>query len=613
MRGARAVALFLVLLSLVLAPLREAAACGAFAARRPTEGELAARLPYLTVEQVLLVWDEETGTEDFIREARFDRADQAFGFVVPTPTKPEVAAVAHAPFDALRKAYPFEPPDAPTGGAGIGAVGKGAGAGAAPPPVVVLSEQRIGSFTAFTLSATDAGAFDRWLEENGFAMTPEAKPWLAHYVALKFFFVAFRYEPKDDAGAATPGMTSETVRIRFHTPNPYYPYMEPIHPHFGAEPSKERMLTGWLVTRKPMLPVAARTRNGYRWARPWTNGTRQTPTLEALSSVVGDLRSILPKSTGSLVVQPFRDLKGSREGFGDVLLVPADGEPVDAERSNARRFLLPVIDPSLLEEDTKTGEVDAAVVDSGSSIASPPPAPSAAPPSAKSCSVTVPGAEASGSWDAGCIALALALVVARRRALLAPSLALVLASTSSCGRTAPNSGDASADGSAASGKTSAPAPEVLPSREIREQAALEILGGRTPPESARLNRGSWIAPDQQPGPRRPAVPGEVVLEAPRVTGGQVPDAARVVAGLRPRMRQCYGVGLDLRPTMKGKLTITAKVASNGAVSSADVTANTGIISAVAACCAAAVRRAQFTVDGDKDVSIAFSMTFEPKK
>jgi hypothetical protein len=143
---------------------------------------------------------------------------------------------------------------------------------------VVLTQQRIGRFTAFTLAASEAGAFERWLTHNGFAMSDEAKPWLAHYVALQFFFVAFRY---DRAGDHSPDMTSQTVRIRFQTP---------------------------------------------------------------------DLRAIVPEAP-DLVVQTFRDLKPSRVGFGDVVFAPVTPAKFGPAAIAERRFLLPVVDPSLLAPD----------------------------------------------------------------------------------------------------------------------------------------------------------------------------------------------------------------------------------------------------------------------
>jgi hypothetical protein len=87
---------------------RDAGACGMFA-RAPglAEAELLASTPYLAVERSLVVWDRETKTEDFVREARFERADQSFGFVVPTPTEPAVSGVKNGPFDRLQKKMPY--------------------------------------------------------------------------------------------------------------------------------------------------------------------------------------------------------------------------------------------------------------------------------------------------------------------------------------------------------------------------------------------------------------------------------------------------------------------------------------------------------------------------
>jgi hypothetical protein len=95
----------------LLGSARRSDACGAFAGpRRPSDGEIYAHTPYLAVEQALILWDKETFTEDFIREARFARTGEAFGFVVPTPGLPEISKVEASPFDALRKAYPFTGP-----------------------------------------------------------------------------------------------------------------------------------------------------------------------------------------------------------------------------------------------------------------------------------------------------------------------------------------------------------------------------------------------------------------------------------------------------------------------------------------------------------------------
>ena len=448
----------------------DASACGGFASRRrATEGELAKSLPFLTVEQVLVLWDKETGTEDFIRETRFEQANDVFGFVVPMPTKPEVSGISKAPFDGLRKQFAFEEP-APKGDLLLGG-GGGSGGGARVPPVVVLSQQRIGSFTAFTLSTTDAGAFEKWLADNDLVMSAEAKPWLAHYVALKFFFVAFRYEPKGVA-AATPAMTSETVRIRFKTPNPYYPYMEPAHAADTAEATK-RMLTGWLVTRDPMTAVASRdpmtaaatrTPSMPRWVRPWVEGKSFTGTRDELAKSVGaEVAKLLPKTTGTFVVQPFRDLKTSRAGLGDVLFVPTQAKALSPTDADARKFLLGVVDPTLLMEDPKPL---APTVPSAT--------PSATPTEARSggCNVGVTTSSAPTGWLV--VLGSVVLVVARRRRWAGATLvALALLGGTACRKQRPS------DIHDAGATVSAP-PVVVVTRAEREQNALAILAGEIP-------------------------------------------------------------------------------------------------------------------------------------
>jgi hypothetical protein len=89
----------------------------------------------------------------------------------------------------------------------------------------------------------------------------------------------------------------------------------------------------------------------------------------------------------------------------------------------------------------------------------------------------------------------------------------------------------------------------------------------------------------------------------------VSDADRVIAGLRPRFRQCYQTGLNSDPSMSGKVVVTAKVGPNGEVSSADVTSNTGLSQSVASCIASAVRRAQFNPPGGSGSTLNIPVTF----
>lgn len=294
-------------------------------------GPRTATVPSLQVEQVLVIHDPVKEEEHFIRQLSFRNATEPFGFIVPTPSRPTVAKVATSPFGELVKRYPPEGGRFDLrlgGGGGVQAGGSGKGG---PAKVTILSMDRIGSFTAFVLAATDAGALGRWLKSNRFETTPESSAWLKHYVDVGFYFTAFRYEP--DPKVAGTDVKSETVRISFATPLPFYPYREPEHRK--DDPTFPRVLAVWFVAPERAVPVAnVEDDAGGHVKRPWAEDAKHaeaTPTT--LRPIVGPLADLLPGApTEPLVVQTFEDQKVSRHGWGDVVLVPETARPVEAAR-----------------------------------------------------------------------------------------------------------------------------------------------------------------------------------------------------------------------------------------------------------------------------------------
>jgi hypothetical protein len=344
------VASFGLALTVFFAP-RIVAACGGFFSARSME-----RRPSLAYEQALIVYDPKTATEHFIREVAFRGGASSFGFVVPTPARPEVAKVDKSPFPVLRDAFHFEKLLLQGLRGGGGAMHAGAGAGASR-GVTVLEVTQVGSFKTFVLSATDASGLAGWLRANGFVSTKEADAWLAHYVQMKFYFVAMRYDPpKADAGVAA-GLQAETIRISFSTPLPYYPYFEPKPPPVGttAGGHAPRLLELWLVSPEALTPVAARTRGGTTtWTSPFqsgelygTGGDTVRPRLDLVLKESG-IDELLPP--GGLVVQTFQDQKTLREGYGDALFVPMRKTPLDPARAEALAPLLGALDPALVPE-----------------------------------------------------------------------------------------------------------------------------------------------------------------------------------------------------------------------------------------------------------------------
>lgn len=332
----------------ILAPARPAAACGGFFSGLV---KLAPeQRPSLAREKVLIVHDAERGREHFIREVAFRRADHTFGFVVPTPSRPEVAKVEKNPFTRLRQDFPFarDPEDGEGYGRGAGAGFGGRGGG-----VEVLAVEKVGSFTAFVLAATDAAALGQWLKDNKLTSTPEADAWLAHYVRMGFYYVAMRYDPPTDArGRKGRAIAAETVRISFDTPVAYYPYFEPEPQHGAKDP---RLLEVWYVGTDPVVPVAqytdpTQTPAQPRWVRPLRPGLKfQKTRKQLLAALLSELEAVLP--AGELVVQTFQDQKRRRSGFQDILFAFAEPRPLTPAQQAALGQLPGVLDGGLITEE----------------------------------------------------------------------------------------------------------------------------------------------------------------------------------------------------------------------------------------------------------------------
>src|SRR4051812_38730839 len=90
------ISLSLVLLVALAPPAPQPASACAPAFRRGASVRIAD-------ESVLIVWDAEAKTQHFIRRATFDTETPDFGFLVPTPTRPEVKEAPQEVFTALEE------------------------------------------------------------------------------------------------------------------------------------------------------------------------------------------------------------------------------------------------------------------------------------------------------------------------------------------------------------------------------------------------------------------------------------------------------------------------------------------------------------------------------
>lgn len=182
-------------------------------------------------ESAIIVWDEASKTEHFIRRATFTSSADDFGFLVPTPTKPDLAEAPDSVFASLE--WKIKPP------VEIRYVISGVEPGllcAAPfyltarsamdtaaAPVRVLETKRVGGYDAAVLEADSATALAEWLQSNGYASRPALSEWLTPYVAMRWKITAYKIA----AGREAKAVETSAVRMSFKTDKPFFPYREP--------------------------------------------------------------------------------------------------------------------------------------------------------------------------------------------------------------------------------------------------------------------------------------------------------------------------------------------------------------------------------------------------
>lgn len=248
----------------------------------------------MTDEAALLIWDAKTATQHFVRRASFQTKSN-FGFLVPTPSRPELGAVDNTVFDSLenemkpkrenrtRKVWKFTPlvfapfmggededEDATT--ATTNSTTSTSAEDENSNSVEVVEEKRVGDYDAAVLQANDAGALRRWLSKNRYAVTPGLEAWLRPYVARGWSITAFKIAANSTRQVAQ----ASAVRLSFKTKQPFYPYREP---QTAKQQLTARTLRVYLASDERMNARIQHEKRSERWpgqalysAAPGRNG-----------------------------------------------------------------------------------------------------------------------------------------------------------------------------------------------------------------------------------------------------------------------------------------------------------------------------------------------------
>ncbi|HEV3443659.1 MAG TPA: DUF2330 domain-containing protein [Gemmataceae bacterium] len=209
------------MLLLLRLPVQAPACCPA-----PPSGK-----PVVNPDQtVILIWDPATKTEHFIRQASFKSAADNFGFLVPSPSQPELDESGNGAFPYLQKLTEpeIQKRTHPTG------IACGCGMASAPPPaaragkadVQVLQRKLVAGFHATVLEANSAAALVAWLKENGYAFSPEVEAWAKPYVEAGWKITALKVARAGD-DKQTNSVSAAALRMSFQTDRPLFPYREP--------------------------------------------------------------------------------------------------------------------------------------------------------------------------------------------------------------------------------------------------------------------------------------------------------------------------------------------------------------------------------------------------
>jgi Uncharacterized protein conserved in bacteria (DUF2330) len=294
----------------------------------PRSGE-----PVVNADQsIVIIWDAANQMQHFIRRASFKSEGEDFGFLVPSPSKPELAESGNEAFPLLQQITEPEviTQNRPTRGGGCGCQDKStmpmAAGKADVAEVRILEEKMVAGFNAKVLEADTTDVLVAWLKDNGYAYSPEVAAWAKPYVEGKWKITALKVaKNKDDE--KNKDVTASALRMSFKTDRPLFPYREPDSTKSAASLGvSQRLLRIYFLAEaryQGELTKEQQWTGNVAWAGPLNHDQRK--------SVLELLR--LPETAGpaTLVLTEFEDRWPYKVAPADLYFSPS---PV---QTNVRR------------------------------------------------------------------------------------------------------------------------------------------------------------------------------------------------------------------------------------------------------------------------------------
>ncbi len=231
-------------------------------------------VPVVNADQtVILLWDRERQTEHFIRKASFRSEGDSVGFIVPTPSRPQLEESGNAAFPYLAQ---ITAPQGESKGMPIGCAVDSPKANYSR-SVRVIEEKTVAGYHAVVLAADSGKALVAWLKDHGYAYTPEAEEWAQPYLEKGWYMTAMKIA-KDANGRTDPAVAASALRITFKTDRPLFPYREPDSRKDAAKLKvSDRLLRIYFVAEsryEGRFPDAQGWSGKPRWSGPLETGQR---------------------------------------------------------------------------------------------------------------------------------------------------------------------------------------------------------------------------------------------------------------------------------------------------------------------------------------------------
>jgi hypothetical protein len=269
-------------------------------------------------ETALIIWDEKAKKQHFIRRASFQAQVPYFGFLVPTPTQPELA---EAPDEVFTRLEDWTKPEIKTetryvdrhldigcaAGTKMAADRSNAAPGAA--AVQEVAHVTVGPYDAVVLKASDGKALREWLDQHGYDARPALMKWIEPYVTRGWFITAFQIKKEPQARTHTP----QAVRMSFAAKQPFFPYSEAEDQREPGQPEGQRLLRVFLLADQRMQGALEDK------ATKWPGRTEWAGRLDdAKRQVLADKLSPAVKVPQSGWLTVFDDRAAPRPGTSDL-------------------------------------------------------------------------------------------------------------------------------------------------------------------------------------------------------------------------------------------------------------------------------------------------------